>query len=307
VRRARGWRPAAVAAGLLALAGCVPETTPLLREDVDRLRTDLLRIDQTIQRLQAEVKAEIQRADRQSSQGLTEIQRSIAQLGARLDELGRDTGLIQGRLDEVRRRLDAIALQLDVGGIPAGSAPGARPAPAPPSAASGAPSTPVRPAPSPAPPGPPAPAAGQPADLQGAAREATELYQTAYLDYTRGNYPLAIAAFREVIRRYPRVDLAERAQFWIGESHFSLARSLQSRGESGRATQEFERAVQEFRRVLIEYPRGEMVPSALLKRALTLLELKQPALAEADLKFLVDQYPAHEEAAKAREMLGVRP
>ena len=296
-----------IAAGLLVLVGCVPETAPLLREDVDRLRTDLLRIDQTIQRLQAEVKAEIQRSDRQTVQTLTEIQRSIAQLGARLDELGRDTGQIQGRLDEVRRRLDALALQLDVAAVPGPSAappgirPGSalRPTPTPP------PSAPDRPAP-PAP-SPTAQPGAQPADRppgpQGAALEAMDLYQTAYLDYTRGNYPLAIAAFRELIRRYPKTDLAERAQFWIGESHFSLARSLQSRGESERATQEFERAVQEFRRVLIEYPRGDMVPSALLKRALALLELKQPALAEADLKFLVDQYPTREEAAKAREEL----
>lgn len=284
-----------IATGLLVLAGCVPETAPLLREDVDRLRTDLLRIDQTIQRLQAEVKAEIQRSDRQTVQTLTEIQRSIAQLGARLDELGRDTGQIQGRLDEVRRRLDALALQLDVAGVPGPP----RPTPTPP------PSAPDRPAPPPR--SPTAQPGAQPADRppgpQGAAREAMDLYQTAYLDYTRGNYPLAIAAFRELIRRYPKTDLAEMAQFWIGESYFSLARSLQSRGESERATQEFERAVQEFRRVLIEYPRGDMVPSALLKRALALLELKQPALAEADLKFLVDQYPTREEAAKAREEL----
>lgn len=295
-----------IAAGLLVLAGCVPETAPLLREDADRLRTDLLRIDQTIQRLQAEVKAEIQRSDRQTVQTLTEIQRSIAQLGARLDELGRDTGQIQGRLDEVRRRLDALALQLDVAGVPGPSAappgirPGSalRPTPTPP---------PSAPDPAPPPASPTTQPGVQPADRppgpQGAAREAMDLYQTAYLDYTRGNYPLAIAAFRELIRRYPKTDLAEMAQFWIGESHFSLARSLQSRGESERATQEFERAVQEFRRVLIEYPRGDMVPSALLKRALALIELKQPALAEADLKFLVDQYPTREEAAKAREEL----
>jgi TolA-binding protein len=54
---------------------------------------------------------------------------------------------------------------------------------------------------------------------------------------------------------------------------------------------------------VIEYPRGERVPSALYKRALALLELRQPALAEAELRVLVDQFPTHEEAVKAREEL----
>jgi TolA-binding protein len=273
----------------------MPETAPVLREDLDRLRADLLRVDQTIQRLQAEVKAELQRADRQTVQTLTEIQRSLAQIGARFDELGRDTGQIQGRLDELRRRLDAVMLQLDVAGIP------------PPSPA--APRGPASPA---VPPGPQAPdqpaplSGGAPAaipDRQGTARDATDLYQTAYVDYTRGRYALAIAAFREVILRYPGTDLAEKAQYWIGESHFSLGQSLVSRGEPERAVPEFERAVQELRRVLIDYPKGDLAPSALLKRALALLELKQPALAEADLRRLAEQYPAREEAAKAREEL----
>jgi TolA-binding protein len=267
----------------------MPETAPLLREDVDRLRADLLRVDQTIQRLQAEVKAELQRADRQTAQTLTEIQRSLAQIGARFDELGRDTGQIQGRLDELRRRLDAVMLQLDVAGLPPPSPAGTR-GPA-----------------SPAPPGPAAPLpGGMPAatpDRQGTARDATDLYQTAYVDYTRGHYALAIAAFREVILRYPGTDLAEKAQYWIGESHFSLGRSLVSRGEPEQAVPEFERAVQELRRILIDHPKSDLAPSALLKRALALLELKQPALAEADLRMLAEQYPEREEAAKAREEL----
>ncbi|MGH7264823.1 MAG: tetratricopeptide repeat protein, partial [Candidatus Rokuibacteriota bacterium] len=151
-------------------------------------------------------------------------------------------------------------------------------------------------------PGRPAPGAAAPTG-PGDARQASDLYQTAYIDYTRGNYNLAIAAFKEFIRLYPSSDLAEKAQYWIGESHFSLARDLAARNDRDRATQEFERAVQEFRRVLINYPRGDRVPTALYKEALTLMELKQPGLAEARLQFIVDQFPSTEEAAKAKEEL----
>ncbi len=287
----RRWGAALSATGVLGLAGCAPEVTPLFREDIARLRTDLVRIEQTIQRAQAEVKADLQRSDRQSAQTLTELQRSVAQIGARLDELGRETGQIQGRVDDVRRRLDVLALQFEVAGAPP-SGPAQLSRSAPPAGEA------TRPSP---PPGVAAP--GPPPLTAGPAGQAIELYQTAYIDYTRGNYHLAVAAFKEFIRRYPGTDLAEKAQYWIGESHFSLARTLQTRGEADRAVQEFERAVQEFRRVLIEYPRSDRVPSALYKRALALVELKQPSLAEADLRYLVDQFPSTEEAAKAKDDL----
>jgi tol-pal system protein YbgF len=133
--------------------------------------------------------------------------------------------------------------------------------------------------------------------------QASDLYQTAYIDFTRGHYNLAVAAFREYVRLYPNTPLTESAQYWIGESHFSLARSHQAKGEADRAIPELERAVQEFRKVVIAYPRGDKVPAALYKEALALVELGQLQLAEARLQFLLDQYPSREEAAQARDEL----
>jgi TolA-binding protein len=309
--RGWGWTLAAVAAVSL-LTGCAtPEPTPLLSDDFSRVRSDLSRIEQSIQRSQAEIKADLQRAERQSTQSVSELQKSLAQLGSRFDQIGRDTAQIQARLDELRRRVDALALQFDVAGPPppGPGRPGGPPAPTAPSDLSRSASPSVgsaTPAPAPsAPPAPssPAPAASTPAGATASARQASDLYQTAYIDYTRGNYNLAIAAFKEFIRLYPDNELAEKAQYWIGESHFSLARDLQTRGDRTRATQEFERAVQEFRRVMISYPRGDRVPTAVFKEALALLEVQQPQLAEARLQFLVDQFPYTEEAAKAKDEL----
>jgi TolA-binding protein len=273
------WRPGGrlttVAGAIALLAGCAPEATPLLHEDFDRLRVDLLRVEQEVQGSRSALLTEIQATDRRTTQALTEVQRSVARLGTRLDELGRETAQLQGRVDELRRRIDTLALQFEAVGSPAGSG-AAQPAPAPPTMAQ-----------RPASPG----------------TQASELYQTAYIDFTRGHYNLAIAAFREYVRLYPGTGLAEKAQYWIGESHFSLARAHQARGESDRAVQEFERAVQEFRRVLIAYPRGDRVPAALYKEALALSELGQLQLAEARLQFLVDQFPSSEEAAQAKDEL----
>jgi TolA-binding protein len=275
------WRPGGrlttVAGAIALLAGCAPEAAPLLHEDLDRLRVDLLRVEQEVQGSRSALLTEIQATDRRTTQTLTEVQRSVARLGTRLDELGREAGQLQGRVDELRRRIDTLALQFETVGTPAGSGSG-QPAPVP------APATVAQ--------RPTAPGA-----------QASDLYQTAYIDFTRGHYNLAIAAFREYVRLYPGTALTEKAQYWIGESHFSLARALQARGEADRAVQELERAVQEFRRVVIAYPRGDRVPAAIYKEALALNELGQLQLAEARLQFLVDQFPSTEEAAQAKDEL----
>lgn len=272
--------PVVAALGAAALlAGCLPEAAPLLREDLDRLRADVLRVEKAVLEGRSAVVAEVHASDRRIAQALTDLQRAIARHGARLDDLAREAAQLQGRVDELRRRVDALALQLDVGGPPGGTAGPGGPRSGPP------------------------PAAQAPGGAPGPGTLASELYQTAYIDFTRGNYNLAIAAFREFLRLYPHTDLAEKAQYWIAESHFSLARTHQARGERDRAVQELERAVQEFRKLVAAHPRGDRVPAALYKEALALAELGQLQLAEARLQFLVDQFPSTEEAAKARDDL----
>jgi TolA-binding protein len=133
--------------------------------------------------------------------------------------------------------------------------------------------------------------------------QSTDLYQIAYIDYTKGNYALAIAGFREFLRLSPTSELAEKAQYWIAESHFSQGRLFQNRGEKERSVKEFEQAVEAFRRVYVDHPRGDRVPAAAYKEALTRLELSQQELAVGRLQWLVDYYPNTEEAAKAREDL----
>jgi TolA-binding protein len=285
-----------VAGAIAVFAGCAPESAPLFREDFDRLRADLQRVEQEVQGSRSTLQTEIQATDRRTTQTLTEVQRNQARLGTRLDELGREATQLQGRVDELRRRVDTLALQFEAGGLPPA---GGSAAPGAPPAGAAQPSA-----------GPAQPSAGAAQPSAGAAQrpatpgtQASDLYQTAYIDFTRGHYNLAAAAFREYIRLYPTTALAEKAQFWIGESHFSLARAHQAKGEADRAVQELERAVQEFRKVVITYPRGDRVPAALYKEALALGELGQIPLAEARLQFLIDQFPSTEEAAQARDQL----
>jgi tol-pal system protein YbgF len=130
------------------------------------------------------------------------------------------------------------------------------------------------------------------------------MYQAAYIDFSKGSYPLAIMGFREFLRRYPEHALGGNAQYWIGEAQLGVARSQTNAGQADRATPALEQAVQEFRKVVANYPRSAKAPAALYKEALTLIELKQPTVAQARLQYLVDNFPQAAEASLAREQLG---
>jgi len=130
-----------------------------------------------------------------------------------------------------------------------------------------------------------------------------DIYQAAYIDFSKGSYALAMAGFAEFIRRFPDHPLAGNAQYWIGESHYSIARGYANSGQNDKVAPEMELAVQEFRKVIANYPRGEKAPTALYKEALALLELKQPAVAQQRLEYLVANFPQSEETPLARERL----
>ncbi len=130
-----------------------------------------------------------------------------------------------------------------------------------------------------------------------------DAYQAAYIDFSKGSYPIAITGFREFIRRYPDHPLAGSAQYWVGEAQLGLARGQANAGQTDRSTQAMEQAVLEFRRVVANYPRSDKTPSALYKEALVLIELKQPAVAQARLQYLVDNFPQAAETMLAREKL----
>ncbi len=132
-----------------------------------------------------------------------------------------------------------------------------------------------------------------------------DIYQAAYIDFSKGAYQLAITNFREFIRRFPDHRLAGNAQYWIGEAYFSLARGFTDAAQADRAQDELGKAIQEFRKVVANYPRGEKTPAALYKEALALIELKQPQVAQARLQYLVDNFPQAEETPLARERLAV--
>lgn len=119
--------------------------------------------------------------------------------------------------------------------------------------------------------------------------EAKRLYDQAYLDLTRGNYSLAILGFREFLRLSPGSDLADNAQYWIGECYY--------------AQRDFNQAIREFLTVEERHPAGDKVPAALLKAGYSFQALEDRAAARRYLNEVLTRFPNSDEAVLARNRL----
>jgi len=105
----------------------------------------------------------------------------------------------------------------------------------------------------------------------------------------RGDNGGAIQKLREFLRKSPKSDLADDAQYWIGEAYF--------------ASRDYNRAILEFNEVLLRYPKGDKVPAALLRQALAFAELGDKVDARLVLQKLVSEHGDAPEAEKGRQKL----
>lgn len=116
-----------------------------------------------------------------------------------------------------------------------------------------------------------------------------QLYDTAYLDITRGNYELAIDGFREFLKLYPHSSLADNSQYWIGEGYY--------------AQKKYSEALVEFEKVTAGYPNQDKAAAAYYKTGLCQKELGRPALAKDCWQILIKKFPRSPEAKLALDKL----
>ena len=116
-----------------------------------------------------------------------------------------------------------------------------------------------------------------------------ELYQSAYRDYQRGNFDLAIAGFSDFVKQNPNSDLTDNAAYWIGESLFSQKK--------------YQEAIAQFDSVVTKYPQSDKVPGALLKKGYAYINLGEKAQGIVQLQYVVHEHPSSQEASLARVKL----
>ena len=115
------------------------------------------------------------------------------------------------------------------------------------------------------------------------------MYDTAWADYTNGQWALAIQGFAAYIDTFPRSELTDNAAFYIGQTHFAEGR--------------FPEAVEAFEAVLLDYPDGDAVPEASYKLGLARDRLGEADRARDAFEFVVDNHPESNMAALAQQAL----
>jgi tol-pal system protein YbgF len=243
-------------------------------DDIEGLHRQLNDVQRQIQGLEnkSSSKEEVQKLNASVAQQTNQLLKSNADTGVKLEDLSRQIETLQAKLEDTNRRLAELSQQMAAtqGDLThPGLAPGAAPAPAA------------------APPG--APGRSRPVPTAGAGPSPQQLYDTAYGDFTKGRYELAIAGFQDYIDRYPSTDLTDNAQYWIGESHFT--------------EKKYAEAVRDFDTLLRRWPQSDKAAAALLKKGFALGEQGRKAEAVVALQYVVHEYPTSDESHLARQKL----
>lgn len=134
----------------------------------------------------------------------------------------------------------------------------------------------------------PGASAGEPATpLPTETINADDLFNSAYSDYSRGRFELALAGFEGALRAHPAGPLADDSQYWIGECLSALHR--------------YEDSVKAFDHLITAYPDSDKVPRAYLKKGIAQFEARRKAEGVQTLEYVISTWPDSDEARIARE------
>ncbi|MDP6482734.1 MAG: tol-pal system protein YbgF, partial [Nitrospinota bacterium] len=297
---------------LVLLAGCTTnEEVELLRSDIRRLKREVRQVrdegNKKSQALQAAVSPVASRLE-VLKKDIEKIRRTQADYETRLESTRRAatkaTGSVEERRFRSRKREQElrdqqksqesrlVILEKDLAFLrrtfgvsrpPPGAVAAARPpAPASPPPSPSPSASPIPPVTAAVPTPPPV---APPPVIADDARA-----QTAALALLKGGkLKDARRKFQELLRRFPTSQLADDAQYWIGETYY-----LEKR---------YDKAILEYDKVVINYAKGDKVPGALLKQGFAFLALGDKASAKQLLNQLVGEHPDSDEAKTARSRL----
>ncbi len=120
-------------------------------------------------------------------------------------------------------------------------------------------------------------AGGAGADASAAGADDKAAYQAAFGLLKDGQYDRAITAFGKFLTVYPTSQLADNAQYWLGEAYY--------------VNKSYNEAQAAFQRVVDKYPQSRKRPDALLKIGFCQYELKQWEPAKGTLSQVATQFP----------------
>jgi tol-pal system protein YbgF len=243
---------------LLLLSACAT------RKEIANFKNDTFYIRIQVDSLRAEqrrLRAAVVKLATLSEQNAEANNRLRADLKLQIDQLAEHTQLLSDRLEETGRRISNLPSKMML------ATPVALPA-----------DTAQKPG-----------AADTTAMRLRRLEEAQRLYDSAYQDFVKGQYALALQGFAQYLQMQPASSLADNAQYWIGECYYSQKK--------------YAEAIQAFQTVIAQYPEGEKLASAMLKLAYAQIAAGQTKAAKTNLEALVKRYPQSNEASLARTRL----
>jgi len=241
----------------------------MLQEQQQQLALTFAQLADAIKALNARLDSRLEEANNALRKGFADQKLVI-------DGMGNDLRTIRERTDDTSVRLGTIrdeidALRTTVAAFSQGQTSAA----------------PIEP-PDPNVPAPPAPGPTNPVPST-AGLSPTRMYQTAFADYTSGQYSLAITGFEQLLRTFPRSEMSDDAQFFIGEAQY-----MQNK---------FADAIAAYNAVIQNYPMGDQVPLALYKRGQAQQQLGQLDAARASWQLVIDKFPDSDGARLAKQRL----
>ncbi len=239
------------------------------QEQSQQMQTLLAQLGETL-------RAVSQRLDEQAKASV----KSFADQKLVIDALPRDLGVLREKVDDSNTRLGSVSQEVEAlrQGLQQALQASAHPAASvdPTDAAPAVGNTPVDPA-----------AGGGGATQVAVGTSPNRLCDMAYSNYTSGLWDLTIDGFNAFIRSFPKSDMADDAQVYIGNAY------LQD-GKNDKAVESYDLAIR-------TYPNGNAIPEAYYKKGLALKNLKQVDLARQAWEYVVKNYEQSTAALLARQ------
>jgi len=105
----------------------------------------------------------------------------------------------------------------------------------------------------------------------------------------QGQCNQAVPKLRDFIRKNPKSEFADDAQYWIGSCYYGQ--------------HDYNRAIIELNEVLLKYPKADKVPAALLMLADAFADSGDKIDARLILQKLISDHPKSDEAERGRQKL----
>lgn len=129
--------------------------------------------------------------------------------------------------------------------------------------------------------------AAQPSGTIETPTDSQAMYDQAYSAFKRQQFPQARALFEKFLAAYPKSELVDNAQYWIGSSYYK--------------EQKYEEAIDALDNVIKQSPKGNKTPDALFLQAMAFTQLNDALTAQILLEQLLQSYPNSPAAAEGKK------